>query len=90
MMISFSRDIAPTIRAIEEILGLSIKVFLGTAMVVVLLGVYVSNLIYGNDSLKIVTKLEDERKYLQQEIVILKKENATLHKRYLEWEDVNR
>jgi len=87
---NFSRDIRETIRKIEQILGLSIKVFIVTAMMVVLFGVYISNLIYGNDSLKIVTNLEEERKFLQEEIVILKQENATLHKRYLEWEDANR
>ncbi|RUM75935.1 MAG: hypothetical protein DSZ11_01280 [Sulfurovum sp.] len=87
---NFSRDIRQTIRKIEQILGLSIKVFIVTAMIVVLFGVYISNLIYGNDSLKIVTNLEKERKFLQEEIVLLKQENASLHKRYLEWEDVNR
>ena len=89
-MISFSRDIAPTIKEIEQVLGLSIKVFAVTAMVVVIFGVYISNLIYGNDSLKIVTNLEEERKFLQNRIVVLKQENAILHKRYLEWEDANR
>jgi len=88
-MISFIKNIKPTIRKIEQILGLSIKVFLVTSMVVVLFGVYVSNLIYGNDSLKIVNRLEDERKYLQEKIELLKQENAMLHKRYLEWEDLN-
>jgi len=86
---NFSRDIRQTIRKIEQILGLSIKVFIVTAIVVILLGVYISNLIYGNNSLKIATRLEEERKFLQEEIVILKQENATLHKHYLEWEDAN-
>lgn len=88
-MISFIKNIKPTIRKIEQILGLSIKVFLVTSIVVVLFGVYVSNLIYGNYSLKIVNRLEDERKYLQEKIELLKQENAMLHKRYLEWEDLN-
>ncbi|HIC78926.1 MAG TPA: hypothetical protein EYP02_07045 [Sulfurovum sp.] len=88
-MISFIKNIKPTIIKIEQILGLSIKVFLVTSIVVVLFGVYVSNLIYGNDSLKIVNRLEDERKYLQEKIELLKQENAMLHKRYLEWEDLN-
>jgi len=89
-MINFSRDIAPSIKKIEQILGLSIKVFIATAMVVILCGVYISNLIYGNNSLRIVNKLEKERKFLQEEIGILEKENALLHKRYLEWEDVDK
>ncbi|HIM93973.1 MAG TPA: hypothetical protein EYM49_02905, partial [Campylobacterales bacterium] len=73
-MISFIKNIKPTIRKIEQILGLSIKVFLVTSIVVVLFGVYVSNLIYGNYSLKIVNRLEDERKYLQEKIELLKQE----------------
>ncbi len=77
------------IKRIEQILGLSIKVFLVTSFVVIVFGIYVANLIYGNDSLKIVNRLESERKILVDEIAILKKENATLHKSYLEWEDVN-
>ena len=89
-MINFRRDIEPTIKKIEQILGLSIKVFMATAVVVVLFGVYISNLIYGNNSLRVANNLEEERIYLQKRILFLKKENAMLHKRYLEWEDVDR
>ena len=89
-MINFRRDIEPTIKKIEQILGLSIKVFIATAVVVVLFGVYISNLIYGNNSLRVANNLEEERIYLQKRILFLKKENAMLHKRYLEWEDVEK
>ena len=88
-MIDFIKDIEPTIRRIEQILGLSIKVFLATSLIVIVFGIYVANLIYGNNSLMVVKKLEREREALQNDIVILKKENAVLHKRYLEWKDVN-
>ena len=77
------------VKQIEQIVGLSIKVFVVTSLVVILFGIYVANLIYGNDSLKIVDRLESERKVLVQEISTLKQENALLHKRYLEWKDVN-
>ena len=70
-------------------MGLSIKVFFVTSVIVILFGIYVANLIYGNASLKIVNRLESERLMLIDEIAILKEENAILHKRYLEWEDVN-
>jgi len=88
-MIDFIRDIEPTIRRIEQILGLSLKVFFATSLIVVIFGVYVANLIYGDSSLKIVKNLEREREALKNDIVILKNDNAMLHKRYLEWEDVN-
>ena len=77
------------IKKIEQTIGLSIKVFFVTSFIVILFGIYLANLIYGNDSLKIVNRLESERLMLIEDIVILKQENAMLHKRYLEWEDVN-
>ncbi|MCH9741076.1 MAG: hypothetical protein K0U38_09625 [Epsilonproteobacteria bacterium] len=86
-MITFSKDIEPTIKKIEELFGLSIKIFLATALVVIFLGVYVANLIYGNNSLSVLKKLQREKQVLHHEINTLKKENATLHKTYLEWSD---
>ncbi len=77
------------IKRIEKTIGLSIKVFFLTSVIVILFGIYVANLIYGDTSLKIVNRLESERLMLIDEIAILKEENAILHKRYLEWEDVN-
>ena len=75
------------IRKFEELLGLSFKVFITTALVVCILGIYVANLLFGNHSLKVLQGLKDEKKYLALEIEELKKENATLHKQYLEWSD---
>jgi hypothetical protein len=77
------------IKRIEQTIGLSIKIFFITSVIVVLFGIYVANLIYGNASLTITNRLESERLMLINEIAILKEENAILHKRYLEWEDVN-
>ena len=78
------------IKKIEEILGLSIKVFIVTSLVVILFGVYLANIIYGSNSLEIVKNLESEREMLKKEIQLLKQENSLLHKRYLEWEDLNK
>ena len=86
-MSNFIDNILPTIRKIEEIVGLSAKVFMVTASVVVLMGIYIANLIYGENSLHVVEKLEQEKEYLQQRIMLLKNENARLHKHYLEWVD---
>ena len=86
-MISFVKDIEPTIKKIEELIGLSIKVFLATAMIVIFLGIYIANLIYGNNSLQVLQNLQKEKQILKQEIESLKKENASLHKKYLEWRD---
>ena len=87
MKISFKEDIEPYIRKLEEILGLSFKVFLATTFVVALLGIYVANLLFGNNSLQILQKLEKQEVTLKVQIETLKQKNAKLHKKYLEWTD---
>jgi hypothetical protein len=87
MKISFEENIAPFIRKIERLLGLSFKVFLGTALIVMALGIYVANLLFGNHSLRVLEGLRKEEVKLTQEINILKNTNAKLHKKYLEWMD---
>lgn len=86
-MINFKEDIEPAIRKIEELIGLSIKVFLISAFVVTFVGIYIANLIYGNNSLQVLQNLQREKQTLQNEISHLKQENAALHKEYLEWYD---
>ena len=86
-MISVTKDIEPMIRKFEELLGLSFKVFILTAIVVTVLGIYVANLLFGNHSLHVLQGLKDEKQHLEVEIEELKKKNATLHKKYLEWVD---
>jgi cell division protein FtsB len=87
-MISFKKDIEPRIRKFEELLGLSFKVFLFTAFMVSILGIYVANLLFGTHSLQVLQNLKKEKQHLQVEIEVLKKENAKLHKKFLEWSDV--
>lgn len=86
-MVAFQENIEPMIRKLEELLGLSFKIFLSTAIVVIVLGVYVANLLFGNHSLKVLQGLKNEKTILQKEIVTLKEDNARLHKKYLEWSD---
>jgi len=87
MKISFQEDIAPFIRRLEEILGLSFKVFLTTSLIVMALGIYIANLLFGNHSLRVLEKLKKEEIILTKEIEALKNKNATLHKKHLEWMD---
>jgi cell division protein FtsB len=86
----FAKDVTPLIGKFEEIFGLSLKIFIVTATVVVLMGVYVANLIYGNSSLQRLQYLQREKANLQYEIEALKNSNAKLHKQYLEWTDAKR
>ena len=89
-MNEFFNDIVPYIRKLERIIGLSFKVFILTAIVVVSLGIYVANLLFGNHSLEVLNNLKQERKSLEVEIETLKEENAKLHKSYLEWTDAQK
>jgi len=87
MKISFQEDIAPFIRRLEEILGLSFKVFLTTSLIVMALGIYIANLLFGNHSLRVLEKLKKEEVIISKEIEVLKNQNASLHKKHLEWMD---
>jgi len=87
MGISIKNDIEPIIKKFEALLGLSFKVFILTSLGVSILGIYVANLLFGNHSLQVLQGLKDEKQHLEVEIDELKKENANLHKQYLEWID---
>ena len=89
-MSAILKNIVPTIKKIEEILGLSLKIFVVTALVVIFLGTYVANLIYGDHSLHVLQHLQKEKTHLKHEISLLKEENAKLHKQYLEWTDAEK
>ena len=89
-MNEFLNDIAPYIRKLERIIGLSFKVFIITAIVVTSLGIYVANLLFGNHSLEVLNNLKQEKKVLKVEIESLKEENSKLHKSYLEWTDAEK
>ena len=87
MEFSFQKDIAPFIHKLEEILGLSFKVFLLTSLLVMALGIYIANLLFGNHSLQVLENLRHQEVKLTQDIEILKNKNAELHKKHLEWAD---
>ncbi len=87
MKSSFIGNIDIYIKKLEEILGLSFKVFVATAFVVALLGIYIANLLFGNHSLQVLQKLKKQEIILKSQIETLKEQNAKLHKKYLEWTD---
>jgi len=86
-MISFTDDILPAVKRFEEFLGLSYKVFLFTALLVIILGIYVANLLFGEHSLRVLQNLKREKTIIKYNIDVLKHENAELHKKILEWSD---
>jgi cell division protein FtsB len=82
-----NQNVEPIDKRFQELFGLSLKIFLITAIFVIMIGVYIANLIYGDNSLHRLEYLQNEKNLLKRNIYYLKQENANLHKQYLEWED---
>ncbi|MCO4845599.1 MAG: hypothetical protein KC427_06235 [Sulfurovum sp.] len=72
--------------AIEEgsIAGLSLKTFLVTALGILLFGIYVGVLVYGENSLTVLNQLKEKKQGLSLKEKILKVENQRLQKEYFE------
>ncbi|MEA3455298.1 MAG: hypothetical protein U9R26_02215 [Campylobacterota bacterium] len=66
------------------ILGLSIRVIALTAIVIMLFGIYVGVLIYGENSLTVLNHLSHEKENLMREATQLKNENQRLQKEFFE------
>ncbi len=69
---------------VEELAGLSIKALLVTTLVILLFGIYVGILIYGENSLTVLNQLKEKKQGLFEEGKALKNENQRLQKEYLE------
>ncbi|QFR48322.1 hypothetical protein FJR48_00710 [Sulfurimonas lithotrophica] len=73
----------------EKYLGLSLKKFLFLLFIVLVLGVYIGILFYGTNSLEVLFELQDYENFLENEIVRLKTENASLQKEYFELKEIS-
>ena len=73
-----------TIQKAEALAGLSLKTFLVTAIGILLFGIYVGILIYGENSLTVWKQLEEKKQSLIQEEKALKTENQRLQKEFFE------
>lgn len=73
----------------QKYLGLSLTKFFVLFFIIVLLGVYVGVLLYGTNSLEVLFGLQDYENYLQDEIVKLKVENASLQREYFELKEIS-
>ena len=60
-----------------------IKIFF-LVLVVIALGVYVGDVLFGKSSLEVLLDLQDSRDNLKQNIKIIKQKNALLQKEYFE------
>lgn len=72
------------VQKVEEIAGLSIKTLLITAICILLFGIYLGILIYGENSLTVLNQLKEKKQGLIQEERILKIENQRLQKEFFE------
>lgn len=68
----------------EGIAGLSLKTFLVTVIGILLFGIYVGVLIYGENSLTILNQLREKKQSLSYEKKVLKADNQKLQKEYFE------
>jgi len=71
-------------RKVEAIAGLSLKAFFVTAIGILLFGIYVGILIYGENSLTVLHQLKEKKQVLTQEEKVLKAKNQRLQKEYFE------
>ncbi len=69
---------------VEAIAGLSLKTLLVTTIGILLLGIYVGILIFGENSLTVWNQLKEKKQALRQEEKSLKTENQRLQKEYFE------
>ncbi|WP_295418940.1 hypothetical protein [Sulfurovum sp.] len=72
------------IQKVEEIAGLSLKTLLVTVIGILLFGIYLGVLIYGENSLTVLNQLKEKKQSLIQESRVLKIENQKLQKEYFE------
>ncbi len=68
----------------EGIAGFSLKTFLVTTIGILLFGIYIGVLMYGENSLTVLTQLKEKKQSLGEEERALKVENQRLQKVYFE------
>ncbi len=72
------------IQKVRGILGLSVRVIMATAIVIILFGIYLGILVYGENSLTVLRDLKQEKRNLLAEAKQLKSENQQLQKESFE------
>ncbi|MFY9142892.1 hypothetical protein [Sulfuricurvum sp.] len=73
----------------ERYFGLPTHKFLLAAGVVLLVGVYMGFIFFGDNSLSVLLDLEEHQDYLSEDIERLKVENAALQKQYFELKELD-
>jgi len=73
----------------ERYFGLSTAKFLLAAGIVLVVGVYMGFIFFGDNSLSVLLDLEEYQDYLIDDIEHLKTENASLQKQYFELKELD-
>ena len=73
----------------EKYLGLSWSKLILAVVLIVLLGIYIGILLFGDNSLEVLLGLEEYEAYLKEEIERLKTENAVMQKEYFELKELD-
>jgi len=72
------------VREKEDIAGFSLKTLLLTLLGMLLFGLYVGVLVWGENSVTVLKQLEKKKAGLSEKIVTLKAENQRLQKEFFE------
>jgi len=73
----------------ERYFGLSTQKFLLASGIVLVVGIYMGFIFFGNNSLSVLLDLEEHQNYLIEDIERLKTENAALQKQYFELKELD-
>lgn len=73
----------------ERYFGLTTTKFLIASGFVLVLGIYLGFIFFGNNSLSVLLDLEEHQNYLIEDIERLKTENAALQKQYFELKELD-
>lgn len=68
----------------EGLAGYSLKAFLVTALGILIFGIYIGVLMYGENSLTVLNDLQEKKENLTKEKKALKLENQRLQKEFFE------
>ena len=73
----------------QKYLGLALGKFFLLILIVLAIGIYVGVLLYGTNSLEVLTGLQDYEDYLHSEIIRLRSENSELQREYFELKEIS-
>lgn len=73
----------------QHYLGLSFSRFFVLLLMIIVIGVYVGNILYGANSMEVLVGLQDYETYLKTQTHELKNQNAELQREYFEIKEIS-